>query len=139
MSSVQKGYLKNETTGTVKKFIYNPNSISESRDVNFSTIIAPGCSYPKFQYVNGGAKSLNISLFLDGKTSEVQGYLDFLESLLPPKKTGGSFSTPPTVLFAFGKTICRCILTSLDINKTEFMSNLDVRQATVTLNFMEVV
>lgn len=139
MSKVQKGYLKNETTGGIKKFIYNPNSISESRDTNFVTISAPGSSYPKFQYVNGGAKNISLSLFLHGTDGTVQSYIDFLESLLPPKQVGGDFSPPPTVLFAFGEIICRCILVKLDVQKEEFKTSLSVKQATVNLSLTEVV
>ena len=36
MAKVEKGYLKNESTGGIKKFIYNPESISEGRSVNFT-------------------------------------------------------------------------------------------------------
>ena len=137
MAKVEKGYLKNESTGGIKKFIYNPELVSEGRSVNFTTISAPGCSYPKFQYVNGGEKTISLSLFLNGDNTS--SYIDFLEGLLPPKQTGGSFSPPPLVLFAFGQTICRCILTNLSVDKTEFTSDLKVKQAIANLSLTEVV
>lgn len=134
-----KGYLKNEKTGTVKKFIFNPNSYQESRGVSYAVISAPGSSYPKFQYASGGVKSITFSLFLWGTNGSVQSYIDFLEELLPPKQCGGNFSNPPTVLFAFGSQVTRCIVTNLDVDKQEFNTDLSVKQAVVNLSLTEVV
>ena len=44
-----KGYIKNLSTGTLKKFLYNPNGFGTDRDVTFMEVSSPGSSYPHFQ------------------------------------------------------------------------------------------
>ena len=129
----KKGYIKNKSTGEVKSFLFNPEAFSDSRPVNFSEISAPGSSYPKFQYVNGGARSMSIDLFLsDTKKGTTKSYLTFLDGFLPK---GSKFSKPPVLIFAMGSMVKQCILTQIDRTFTEFdPKTLELTRATVTLN-----
>lgn len=130
----KKGYLKNKSTGEVKSFLYNPSSISDSRSVNFSELNAPGSSYPRYQYVNSGARTMPLELFLANTSKgNVKSFLDFLEKFLPK---GSKFQKPPIMIVAMGTDVRECILTSLDRSFTDFDTNLNVTQAVVTLQLV---
>ena len=133
VGATKKGYIKNKSTGEVKSFLFNPETISDSRGVNFSEISAPGSSYPKFQYVNGGARGMSVELFLcNTSKGTTQSYLSFLEGFLPK---GSKFNKPPVLIFAMGSMVKECILNQLDRTFTEFNpKTLDVTKATVTLS-----
>ena len=131
VGALKKGYLKNKTTGEVKSFLFNPESISDSRTVNFSEINAPGSSYPIFQYVNTGARTMTLDLFLSNTTKgTVKTYLAFMEKFLPK---GTKFSKPPILVLAMGSDVRECIVTSLNRNFTDFDKNLDVKRATISI------
>lgn len=131
-----KGYIKNKTTGEVKRFLYNPSDFSDSRSVNFSEILAPGSSYPKFQYVSTGARTFELVLYLSNTNKgTVQEHLTFLEQFLP---RGSRFSKPPILIFAMGTDVRECLLQTLDRSFTDFDSNLNKKEATVTLSLVEI-
>lgn len=134
--ALKKGYLKNKSTGEVKAFLYNPSQFSDSRSVNFSEINAPGSSYPRYQYVNTGARTIPLELFL-ANTSKgtVKSFLDFLEKFLPK---GSKFQKPPIMVVAMGTDVRECILTSLDRTFSDFDTNLNVTQAVVTLQLIQL-
>lgn len=132
----KKGYIKNKTTGKVKEFLFNPESISDSRSVVFNEISSPGSSYPRFQYVKGDARSLSLNLFLrDTKKGTVKDYLDFLEGFLPK---GGRFSKPPVLIFAMGSDVRECILTDYQRNFEEYDKNLNPTQVSVVLSLVQL-
>lgn len=131
LGAKQKGYIKNKSTGEVKRFLYNPETIGDSRQINFAEISAPGSSYPKFQYVNSGARTMTLDLFLsDTKNGTARDYIKFLDKFLPK---GSRFQKPPILIFAFGTDVRECIVTSMDRTFTEFDSNLNVTRAEVSL------
>ena len=134
----RKGYIKNLKTGKLKHFLFNPTSLNRNMGANFNSMSAPGSSYPKFQYINGRESNISIDLFLYGNRGEVTDFIKFLETLLPPQKSGGMFSPPPTLLFVFGSTVRKCILETMNENTTLFDRNLNPRIATVSLS-MKVV
>ena len=132
----KKGYIKNKSTGEVKNFLFNPSSYSDSRDVTFNEISAPGSSYPKFQYVNAGARTLSLQLFLrDTKKGTISSYLDFLEKFLPK---GSKFSKPPVAIFVMGSDVRECIITQMTRDYTEFDSNLKPKEVIVTLSLIQL-
>lgn len=134
-----KGYIKNLSTGTLKKFLYNPNGFGTDRDVTFMEVSSPGSSYPHFQYANGGAKSVSLELFLhDPKSSVVKSYVTFLEGLLPKESSTSKFQKPPQVLFAFGSFVEKCIVTSVGIDYEDFDSSLNPTQATAKLKLVVI-
>lgn len=127
-----KGYIKNKDTGEVRKFMYNPSSISDSRVVNFSEINSPGGSYPKFQYVNSGARTFTLELFLCNTASgeTVTDYLNFLEKFLP---SGTRFKKPPVMIVVMGSDVRECLLSQLDRNITDYNQSLVPTKASVSL------
>lgn len=137
VGALKKGYIKNKTTGEVKSFLFNPESISDSRTVNFSEISAPGSSYPVFQYVNTGARTMSLNLFL-ANTSKgtAKEYLNFIDKFLP---TGKKFSKPPILVIAMGTDVRECLLNSLNRTITDFETNLEIKRATITLNLTVLI
>lgn len=136
MSSVKKGYIKNKDTKKVKSFLYNPSEFSDNKSTSFGEISAPGSSYPKFQYISGGARTISVNVYVQGSASTVQSHLDFLEGFLP--KRGSKFSKPPILIFAMGSYVKECILTDLDRSFTRFDKNLKPIEVTVGLKLTEV-
>lgn len=134
-----KGYIKNLTTGTIKKFIYNPTGFSTERSTNFTEISSPGSSYPHFQYSNGGGKSIDVEIFLDDvKKGDTKSYITFLEGLCPTEDSNSKFKKPPMIMFAFGTFIEKCIVSSLGIEYTMFDKNLNPTQATAKLKLVVI-
>lgn len=134
--ALKKGYIKNKTTGEVKSFLYNPTQFTDSRSVNFSEINAPGSSYPRFQYVNTGARTRPLELFLaDTSKGTVKSFLTFLEKFMPK---GAKFQKPPIMVVAMGTDVRECILTGLDRTFSDFNTNLEVTQAIVVLQLTEL-
>lgn len=129
-----KGYIKNLTTGDIKKFIYNPSSFSTDRGTTFMEVSSPGSSYPHFQYASGGGKTISVDLFLDDiSKGDTKGYITFLEQLCPEEASNSSFKKPPQILFAFGSFMEKCVVTDLKIEYTSFDTSLNPTQATATL------
>ena len=130
----KKGYIKNKTTGEVKRFLYNPSGYSDSRAVVFSEISSPGSSYPKFQYVKTGARTMTLELFLSNtKSGTVTDYLTFLEKFLPK---GSQFQKPPICIIAMGSDVRECIITQLDRTFTDFDKDLTPTMVTVSLSLI---
>lgn len=136
VGATKKGYIKNKTTGKVKEFLFNPESLSDQRSVSFNEISSPGSSYPRFQYIKGDARSLSLNLFLrDTKKGTVKDYLNFIEDFLP---SGSRFKKPPVLIFAMGSDVRECILTDLQRSFEEYDKNLNPTQVTVSLSLIQL-
>lgn len=136
VGALKKGYIKNKTTGEVRSFLFNPSTITDSRQINFSELSAPGGSYPSFTYVNSGARNLSVDLFLcDTLTTTTKSYLDFLEGFLP---NSAKFTKPPVLIFAMGSDVRECIMPSLTRSFIEYNTNLEVTMANVTLTLIQL-
>lgn len=135
-----KGYMKNLSTGGIKKFIYNPSTFETTRGMDYAEISAPGSSYPHFQYSRGGNKSIRVDLFLRDKAwqGETKSYIDFIEGLTPKEDSTSKFKKPPLVLFAFGSFVEKCIVVSVGVKYEDFDSSLNPTQATVSLELVVV-
>lgn len=133
-----KGYIKNMKTGEIRQFMYNPTSFGTERSVEFNEMSAPGSSYPKFQYVSGQVRGIELMLFLHGEGSKVVTNIDFLNNLLPEENSSGRFNKPPVVLFAFGSFIKKCIVESVSVSYEEFHADLKPRIAVVGLSLKVV-
>ena len=129
-----KGYFKVKETGEIRKFQFNPEAFSDSQNFNYSVISSPCSSYPKFQYVGTGERTISLNLFLYGKKGEVNSYLSFLDSLKPKNR----FDPPKIIIFAFGGDVKTCVITGISRTFNEFGKDLSITQADVTLNLTEV-
>lgn len=61
---VKKGYIKDNDTGTVMSFLFNPETHQEGRTVNYSEMSVPGGNYPYLQYTGGNSTEFSVSLYL---------------------------------------------------------------------------
>ena len=117
-----KGYIKNLDTSVVMKFQYNPENFEYSRGATYTEIVAPGMSYPDTQYVRGNSRSFPIELFLYDKpcTGVIDYQKTFIEGLLPPESNSIDYTKPPTVLFAYGNFIRKCVVEELNVKIEEY-------------------
>jgi hypothetical protein len=140
---VKKAYIQNVATRDIMEFQYNPPEFNDKLGVEYAQLDSPGMSAPMFQYIGGKARSVTFELFLDAyedpERMMVRTPIAFLHSFVPPADAGKSFSPPPTLIFAWGWFVKRCILNDLDINYTMFDSQLNPIRATVgvTLTILE--
>ena len=133
-----KGYIKNAGTGKIVEFLYNPSSYTTSRQMNYQELTAPGISYPQFQFVSGGAKEINFTLFLYGTEGEPKQFINFLNDFLPREKSDYPFMRPPEMLFAFGAYIKKCILVSFNEEYIEFNEDLTPKLVEIALTLKVV-
>lgn len=113
-----KGYIKNNSTGEVLTFQFNPTSHSYSRSVTYADIASPGMQYPGTQFVRGNYRSFPVELFVYDRpfTGLITKYTNFIGALLTTERNSiYSKSKPPDFLFCYGTWIRRCVLESLDI------------------------
>ena len=82
-----KGFLVDEVTKEVLRFQYNPSELSISRQPTWASIVVPGLSNPKVQFINGGDHKVSFKLdfYHDGQeTARIAKVIAFIESLTYP-------------------------------------------------------
>jgi hypothetical protein len=132
--NVTKGFLKNLDTGVVQSFMYNPTTISDEQQINFSELGGAGF-YKKLQYVGLENPTIPVELFMRTRyAAKIQEFLTFLEEFVPKDR----FTAPPEALFCLGSYIKKVVITSISIERNEFDKDLQVIEAKVKLNLKEV-
>ena len=95
-------YLVDTVTRERLAFQYNPNDIVDSKATSYASIVVPGMSHPRYQYVAGEARK--ISFLVSFYQGEVRRQVAWLQSLLYPAHEGTMLKTAPhPVLFFFGE------------------------------------
>ena len=135
-----KGYIKNNDTGVMKKFQFNPTTLSYSRGVSYSDISAPGMAYPDTQFIKGNARSFPVSLFFFDNPCKgvIEEYIEFFEGFLTPETNRSGYTKPPEMTFCYGYFIRKCVLENLSINIEETDSKGKPTQATIELQLRQV-
>ena len=133
-----KGYIKNLYNGRITEFLYNPTEYSTSTNINYSVIEAPGMTYPKFQFISGGEKTITFTVFLYGVRGEPKKFINEINSFLPIGKSGIPFAKPPLMLFAFGAYIKKCILVGFNEDYLEFNEDLSPKRVNIHLTLKVV-
>ena len=135
-----KGYIKNNDSGEMKKFQYNPENFQYSRGVHYSEVIAPGMSYPLTQFVKGKIRVFSLELFMYDKPCDglIDEYMQFFGRLLTPEYNTDDYKRPPTFTFVYGPFIRTCVLDGLDINIEEYDVEGQYTQARFTLTIRQV-
>nr|DAI99401.1 MAG TPA: Pvc1, Pvc9, Pvc11, Pvc12, Pvc4, Photorhabdus asymbiotica, PVC, contractile.5A [Caudoviricetes sp.] len=132
-----KGYIKNLKTGTTKKFLFNPNTVTYNRQSSVKALDSPGVNYPVLAYGSTGERSVEVSLFLYG--SSTPEYISFLEGLQPSTtKKNTSGVTHPLALFVVGKKVRKVVVTDVSVEETRWDKKLSCTEATVKLKMVEV-
>lgn len=135
-----KGYIKNNATGELKKFMFNPSELEFSRAATYAETASPGLNYPLTQYVRGNAIEFPVTLIIYDRpySGEIQKWEEFLASFIPPTDNSVQFSKPAGMTFVMGNFIRDCVITSLDTKYTSFTSDLLPDEAEFTLNLRQV-
>lgn len=140
ISAKTKGWIKNNETGELKKFQFNPTDLSYSRKASYEDISAPGMAYPEAQFVKGEARIFSVNLFFydNPNTGVINKYMKFLNSFLPPETNRSGYTRPPTMTFCFGYFIRRCVLEDLSTLIELFDEDGEPIQASFTLQLRQV-
>lgn len=135
-----KGYIKNASSGIIKNFMFNPESLQYMKSATYSETSSPGLSYPLTQYVRGNSITFSIPLYIYDRsyTGAVKEWEAFLSAFLPPEINGTTYTKPDMLTLVMGSFIKNCVLESLDINYTAFNSDLEPTEATLTLGLRVV-
>ena len=131
-----KGFIKNLKTGTTKKFLFNPNSLTYNRQSGIKALDSPGVNYPVLVYGSMSERTLDVSLFLHGNSTP--SYISFLEGLQPSSAPNTSGVKHPLALFVIGKTVRKVVVTDITVEETKWDKNLSCTEATVKLKMAEV-
>ena len=135
-----KGFIRNNSTGEIRPFQYNPTTLQYSRSATYTELASPGMAYPNTQFVRGDQRSFPVELFFYDNPSIgiIESYKRFLEGFLPPEVNTPNFKKPPEMTFCCGTFIRRCVVESMDVN-IELYNRLGLpTQARITLQLKQV-
>lgn len=133
-----KAFIKNESTGKVKKFLYNPSEFSDTIEIKFSELGSVGGSYVNYQYVRGDNRQLTLDLWMrDSNTSVIKDFKAFIEDFIPSRTS--RFKAPPLMTFCFGTYIKTFIVEGIARDWKDFNPNLEVTELSIKLSCREVI
>lgn len=136
-----KGYIKNNMTGEIKRFLFNPPELSFTRGATYSEISSAGLSYPLTQFVRGNSVKFELPLYIYDKpySGLVYEWENYLKQFLPPEYNTGMYQQPDDMLLVMGDFIRNCVLEDLKITYKSFTSEgLLVDEADFTLSLRQV-
>ena len=136
-----KGWIKNNDTGELKEFQFNPEKHSYSRGGTFSEISSPGLCYPLTQWVKGNIREFPVSLYLFDApefTNLIPEFTNFIGRFLTPETNIPNYTRPPSMTFCFGTWIRKCVLTNLDITWERTDNEGRPIEANLTLTLRQV-
>ena len=95
-------YLVDAVTRERLAFQYNPNDIVDGKSASYATMVVPGMSHPRYQFVSGDARKISFTATFYQK--DVKNNVAWLQSLLYPTHDIGMLKQAPhQVLFFFGE------------------------------------
>lgn len=137
-----KGWVKNNETGEVKYFMFNPTDFEYSREISYNDITSPGIRYPGTQFARGNTRVFPIDLFLYDRpyTGKIdKEYVSFFGKLLTSEKNvSWDNKKPPDFTFCLGYFVRRCVLQSLTIKIEMWDENLNPVQARFSCQIRQV-
>lgn len=135
-----KGLIKNNTTGAIQRFQFNPSEFEYSRGVTYATIDAPGMAYPDTQYVKGDIREFSVTVMYFDKpySGKYTSMCGFYGSFLTPETNYNGYVKPPEMTFVLGNWVRTCVLTNLDISVKEYDGNLNPVRFELTLTLRQV-
>lgn len=139
-SKVNRGYIKNNDTGVITDFQYNPETLEYERGVTYNDIVAPGVCYPITQFGNGNIRSFTVPLFFYDKpyTGLINKKMNEIGKFLTPELNYKDYKRPPSMVFVFGYFIRTCVLENLGILIDEFDEDGNPVIAHFTLQLRQV-
>lgn len=135
-----KGYLKNGSTGEIKKFMFNPSSLEFTKSAVYSEVSSPGLNYPMTQYVRGSSFGFSLPLYIYDRpfSGAVKEWEDYLSKFVPPKENTATYTKPDFVTVVMGSFIQNCVVESLQVQYTDFNGDLEPTEAMLTLSLKVV-
>lgn len=135
-----KGLVKNNTTGAIERFQFNPTEMAYPRSVSYAAIDAPGMAYPDTQFVKGEAREFTCNLMYFDKpyTGSYIDKCNFFGAFLTPETNTMGYVKPPEMTFVMGSFARICVLTSLDISIKEYDGNLNPVRFEMSLTIRQV-
>lgn len=136
-----KGWIKDNVTGEIMNFQFNPTELNYPRTTKYADVSAPGMAYPGTQFVVGEAREFTVELYLYDrpttglmrKTSEFIGKL-----LMPEVNTINGRKKPDDFTLCIGYFVRQCVLVGLDIRVTLFDEDLQPVEAYYTLTIRQI-
>ncbi len=95
-------YLVDVVTRERLAFQYNPNDIVDSKATSYATLVVPGMSHPRYQFVAGDARKISFTVTFYQR--DVKKKVAWLQALLYPTHDASMLKQAPhQVLFFFGE------------------------------------
>lgn len=124
---------------------FNPKEYSISKSNNWKIDPVVGADLPVAQFGGGQAQELTLDLFFDSSDSDersvraVTGRLFQMMEVKPGLATGKNSDRPPTVTFAWGKTVTfKAVAKQLSVQFTLFAPDGEPTRAQAKLSFVQV-
>lgn len=135
-----KGLIKNNKTGAVRRFLFNPSEMSYSRGVTYATVDAPGMPYPATQFVKGDIREFDVTLFFYERpyTGLYISTCNFYGAFLTPETCTAGYTKPPEMTFCMGSWARTCVMTNLDIQIKMYDTSLNPVQFNLVMSLRQV-
>lgn len=135
-----KAYFINNDTKETFKVQFNPEKYDISKSINFGESSSPGMNIPITTYIGGTAWTTSPALYFHdrGGTGIITKAENFFKKFIPPSSNSISFTKPPTLTYAYGSRVMKCILLSYSLEVTLFDANLVPIEANIKLSLKEV-
>ena len=141
--AITKGYMLNNETNAMKKFIYNPEEFEYAYSTEFATAKPPGAPHPLYQFVGGNERVITVTLLLDGREhgeKNVKEWNSFIGQSYPANRGGSDkFSPPPSYTFAIGWFVKKVIIVDTNWRYTMFDKNLNPTRCELTLTMNVII
>lgn len=156
--------LSSDGSGEYFILPFFPESVSDSKSVNWNNIELPGASHPIYQYVNSGERTISFTAKLLREIKPVAGetivkspynvdindVVRFLRSCLYPQKSNTEtiVKAPPICkiklggsVFDSGSGLITCIMTQCDVEVSKWWDDnrATPKVAEVSLAFSEII
>lgn len=156
MAVLEKAFIKAiDSPNSTVEFQFNPSKYSVNKSVQWKAEEAKGADTPPMEFVQGGARTVSMELFVDAyegggsdapafvRNKDVREFVKQLEELtLVDKKndTGGDKPRPPRVEFhwANGPEPFPAVIKSLNVTYTMFHPDGRPARAKVSLSLQEI-
>jgi hypothetical protein len=117
----------------VTEVMFNPTDYSIDRGATYAELDVPGLGTPILQFIRGEARTLSLTLFLDGSDAR-QPVKSALKALRKFVAIDSDLHSPPVCLFQWGDVHFQGVVTSLKEKFSLFDSDGKVIRATVNLS-----
>jgi hypothetical protein len=129
-------------------FQYNPEEISEKREVEYAIKQPMFFSHPVYHYQYGKGNEFSFKMVLRDHSRigdlkipmPIELQVESLQDLTYPiRKLGEMIDAPPKICFVFSAYVRMCKIKSIEVERKDFDKFLLARSATIKISLFEVV